>query len=156
MSDLARTVEEAKETAEKAGCEAIHGAPCLLLLDLDGPEDMEFYDNALPFIVPLLEQQGNRLVKLTQYKSKGGAGRHIVLQMTKSLPTVERLLLQACLGSDRKREFLSLVRVWNKSEEPSLLFRPKKDKEKENERQAKAARRERVRLRNERTRKAKR
>jgi hypothetical protein len=38
--------------------------------------------------------------------------RHVVLRADHPLDIYERIALQACLGSDLKRELLALLRVW--------------------------------------------
>lgn len=51
--------------------------------------------------------------------------RHIYVTLKTSLPVPERIALQACLGSDPTREFLSLKRWLNNDANPILLFEVK-------------------------------
>lgn len=59
--------------------------------------------------------------------SRSGAPgkRHITLALNRKLTSVERILFQALLGSDRKRELLSYIRVLNSDPEPTLFFERK-------------------------------
>lgn len=55
--------------------------------------------------------------------------RHITLTLAEVVSPIERSLLQACLGSDRRREFFSLFRMANGDPHPTL-FVEKKEEEK--------------------------
>ena len=53
--------------------------------------------------------------------SKSG-NTHVYITMGEPLPVLERILLQAVLGSDRKREFLSYRNVLDGKSDPVVLF----------------------------------
>ena len=61
-----------------------------------------------------------QIVDRIQTRSHGG-GAHIYLRMNVDLPRIERITLQACLGSDPVREMLSLLRHWNDGYMPVVL-----------------------------------
>jgi len=59
-------------------------------------------------------------------RSRNG-GWHVTLTWGKRLMGAEeRIALQACLGSDRVRELLSLIRWWAGSRHPTLFFEERK------------------------------
>jgi hypothetical protein len=51
--------------------------------------------------------------------------RHVYIKLQNALKAPERIALQACLGSDPTREFLSLKRWLNNDPNPILLFETK-------------------------------
>ena len=55
----------------------------------------------------------------------GLPGRHIVVTLDHDITETERLLLQACLGSDRVRELLGYVQMKNGDAHPSLFLESK-------------------------------
>lgn len=97
-----------------------HSGPAQLLLDLDGPEALEKYEKVYPILKPIFG-----LAKLSQWKSRNG-NTHIVLTLSRRLNAEKRFLLQAALGSDLVKEALSLKRLDEGQDEPSILFRPKR------------------------------
>jgi hypothetical protein len=112
--------EETKEQ-EEAGFEVIFGDPKHLLLDLDTDRDLNSYDNRSD---DLLRMFGH--FEIERYTSKSGRGWHVIVRLDEPIPNVlERIALQAALGSDPKREALSILRVRNGIAEPIRLFKPK-------------------------------
>ncbi len=106
----------AKATA--AGFEIVPSNDSTLLLDLDDKLAETRYASMLPIV-----QQHLPIIETGRWSSKSG-GLHVKLNVGEALPASDRLLLQACLGSDGTREFLSLLRVRNGNQHPSLLFKP--------------------------------
>lgn len=90
-----------------------------LLLDLDAPEALAQFEH----VFPILERHFI-VVKQETWKSKSGH-THKLLELAKPLSVMERLLLQAALGSDGRREVIALVRLHNGVANPSRLFKPK-------------------------------
>jgi hypothetical protein len=112
----------AEKKAKEANCGIVYADDTTLQLDLDGDEAItKHYE-----VRNLLEDLGFPidLASETAWNSKGGRGLHVQLKLTRPLPAKDRILLQALLGSDIKREALSLVRTLNGQEHPILLFRP--------------------------------
>ena len=88
-----------------------------LFLDFDSKEHVAaFFEqfNRLTGFVPIL--------KLTMTPSETPDHYHAVLKLTISVTDTERILLQACLGSDRTRELLSFARVLKKDPHPTLFL----------------------------------
>ena len=52
----------------------------------------------------------------------GLPGRHIVVTLDHDIDETERILLQACLGSDRLRELLGYVQMKNGDAHPTLFL----------------------------------
>lgn len=123
MSDLSPNNEKSIKEAEAAGFFVVRTAPNLLLLDIDTKEAYQHYLKMFPIVNKQI-----KIVKIGQWSSKSGKGRrHIVLQTAKALPVVQRMLLQAILGSDLKRELWDLQRVWDQEDNPVVLFKPKQE-----------------------------
>lgn len=117
------TTREVIDKAKKAGFDVFETSPFTLLLDIDKESDLEHYAELYP-----LAQQLCRVREINRWKSKDG-GTHIVLESEDYLSAWTRLILQACLGSDRKRELLGL-NLFNQNAAAcfSFLFKPKENK----------------------------
>ena len=113
-----------RDKAEAAKWARVYvGDPQTLLLDLDGPAAMAQYIRVLPVVSKTFgvsEQQ--------RWESKNG-NTHILLHAAYPMTVMERLILQASLGSDGVREALGLWRFENGVAEPSMLFKPRKKAE---------------------------
>ena len=111
-----------------------------LQIDIDREEDLELFRAQLSRLVEhcptLFHELGEYDIqeglffahglKLdgVKYKSRT-KGYHIILKLNEEMDVVERIMLQACLGSDRVREVLSYCRYAKGEANPVLLFRPK-------------------------------
>jgi hypothetical protein len=120
--EYARTVEgmgrAVKEAANK-NFTIIKGTPQTLLLDLD--DGVELNQVNYKLMCELLKEWPT----MTSWKSKSGAGTHMVLTFEKTTFTVaEALALEASLGSDVKRAMLYVMRLKNEVLEPRVLFKP--------------------------------
>lgn len=96
--------EHLREKAKALGMEVVLPEADELQIDLDSPMDQY----VMEALLPILRENGFPVKVVTITKSSGG-GKHATLRAPRELSTVERLLLQACLGSDRKRELLGFV-----------------------------------------------
>lgn len=108
------------EYARKNNLKVVTADAHTILLDLDSDADFHFYRAMLHKVQKHLEifQDG-------EWRSEHG-GFHVRLKTKRKLSIRSRLLVQACLGSDRTKEFLSLVRVWEGRRDPVMLFRPRR------------------------------
>lgn len=92
-----------------------------LQLDIDTPEDLEHYEQ----MRQLLQDTGYYVQEVRRTKSVSG-NTHVYVRAlwTERLSVLERIMLQAMLGSDRKRELLSYLRhkSGDKSKPPTVLF----------------------------------
>ena len=77
-----------------------------LFIDIDDDASLNTYLE----MGRVLHENGFYFTETKRTRSAGG-NTHIYAKFTKQLTDLERVLLQACLGSDRKRELLSFLRI---------------------------------------------
>jgi len=115
-----KTSSDAAKHAESCGFEVIHGDEKTLLLDIDsGPAFRQFELNR-----DLVDQLVG-IIDYTVWNSQNSK-HHVKLKLKTPLSIECRLFLQACLGSDARRELLTYKRILEGEAEPSMLFRPRK------------------------------
>jgi hypothetical protein len=90
------------------------------LLDLDTWEARA----RMLYMLPCLKKHFGGATIVDSYRSRSGKGWHYVIRLGVDLEPVERIALQAALGSDGFRELLSIASVQNGVEHPSMLFKP--------------------------------
>jgi hypothetical protein len=74
----------------------------------------------------VLEKNWGILQEVIRPSKSGKPGKkHITLTLKMALSPLERITLQACMGSDRMRELLSLVQLNAKDQNPTLFFERK-------------------------------
>lgn len=115
----AESAEKAKAIAIEAGMSIIEGDDQSLLLDLDSLDALAVFQFRFPFLRRHFEAE-----ELARWKSKGGKGWHVQIELKKPLNAAWRIALQAGLGSDPFREMASIKCLENGMAEPSMLFRP--------------------------------
>lgn len=118
--DFEASIFEAIRNAEKSGFEIITDKEYSILLDLDNDESLAHYES-----IKKIAEDKFAYIEVNRWKSKDG-GTHIVGNVSEVYSKTERLLIQACLGSDRKRELLALYRLVIECDIISVLFRPGK------------------------------
>ena len=107
--------------AKASGLEIVDGDDHTLLFDLDTTEDLLKFKERAEFL-----RAKFAMVHLMIYKSKSG-NHHAIATLDSSFPSVDpvlRIAIQACLGSDWKREMLGCLRTLNYQASDSKLFRP--------------------------------
>lgn len=114
------TSQEATDKAVSEGREVIIATDLMIQLDLDTVADLDIWEKRRCS----LECVGIVASKVEEWASKSG-NRHVLIHLASPLPVIERIAIQCALGSDRKREFLSLRDVKAGYEFPVMLFRPK-------------------------------
>lgn len=120
MSEVAqRTIVEAVAIAEREGLTCILPRACEVLLDLDKGAVVS---DAVMKAIRRTDSTPLTLFSdaLTTISKSGN--RHMYFRANRDLTNVERILLQACLGSDPVREILSFFRDTLSSEAPTVLF----------------------------------
>ena len=117
------TDEWAREKASRCGCSIDYSDDYTLQLDLDGPESYQVYLRQLDL---LRELDLLRIVTIDERASRSG-NRHVIIKLLDPQPVERRILFQAMLGSDRKREMLAYKGMLEGQENPVLLFRPVPD-----------------------------
>ena len=121
MSNIDRREEKINE-AHIQGHDIVYANDYLLTLDFDdcNQPPSEIYEK-----IDLLDKW---LVvgKVNKWRSKSGTGWHMTLQLCTPITFDRRIALQAILGSDWKREMLTLLqRDWNNTSPPEpFLIQP--------------------------------
>lgn len=124
-----RSVAEIEKLAAGRGLAVRYAAEGELLLDIDGPAA-----RAAHFVLLDMAKRVLGIEVLDSQTTPSPSGRegheHVVLRIYPGPnDTTERVLLQALLGSDPKRELLSLARIQHGAEERtvSVLFERRKE-----------------------------
>lgn len=105
------------ETAAKYNLDVVLPADDELFIDIDAPLDAEW----LKLMVKVLHDNGWPVDTIKTTTSRNG-NTHVYLHTLRPVTPVERIALQACLGSDRKRELLSLLRIIRELDRPATVF----------------------------------
>lgn len=95
-----------------AGEIIVYGRPDLLLIDLDSEDAFTEFKNRREFTQNVIPE-----LNYHHRKSPSGRGYHVYIQVKGGLRIRTRLAMQAMLGSDYKRDLLSLNMVLDKSYE---------------------------------------
>ena len=110
--------QRAIDEAAKLGMDVVFPENNQLQLDIDNDEAYGYMNSVLDVI----ELHWN-VVDFEEHPSKSGLPkRHVTITLGKEISDTERVLLQACLGSDRKRELLSYLQVLNGDAHPILFI----------------------------------
>lgn len=123
MSELRDTWDKTVAEAERRNCEIKLPEPNELFIDIDRKEDFEaFYDQ-----LTVLRERFECEMEQTQSPSGEPWHFHIRVKLFENgrpyeLEETMRIALQASLGSDRKRELLSLRRIIDHADRPVSLF----------------------------------
>lgn len=127
MSDLHESFEQGCVDAEARGCTVLVAEPNQLFIDLDSQEAVDHFDAML---LDWNQHTGSHYLVIDDryYSSSGAPKQHVVLRFANDGPRLtvpEQIALQASLGSDRKKEMLTLLRLWTGIDLPIRLFKPK-------------------------------
>jgi len=116
-----RSEKDHIKQAQDMGREIISNDDQTLTFDLDSEEALSTFKGR----VGILGRKGFSPSWVIS-KSKSG-NYHAVVKLNNSIVKIDesiRLVIQACLGSDWKREFLGVLRILNRQPQVSMLFRP--------------------------------
>jgi len=89
-----------------------------LLIDIDNEHSFMLYQKQMDILEKYVGTNGSKVTE----SRHGLPGRHIVVTLDHDITETERLLLQACLGSDRVRELLGYVQMKNGDAHPTLFL----------------------------------
>lgn len=106
--------------ARRSGWKIVEPAPNQLQLDLDGARAIRKYGMQWSILYRAGLTKGWK-EKLQPSKKNGHV--HVVITMPKAVDNLERVALQAVLGSDVKREAFNYCRVKKHNKYPIVLFR---------------------------------
>ncbi len=114
------TIEIAVEKAKALGCTVVFPKPNELFLDIDTEASMRRFVRGVSRL--------RRVSYVVRSSPSGLPGRyHIVVTMPRPVSPLERIALQAMLGSDLTRELLSWMRIQRGIDEPTLFFERQAD-----------------------------
>ena len=121
MSDGHRSKADIEAAAAKDNYDIILPADDDIFVDLGSAQDVY----VMEAILALFKDQGYPIIHTKTTRSKSG-NKHAYLKAPGPLTELERLLLQAILGSNREREALGFLRVI-RGESPVTVFFEKKE-----------------------------
>ena len=114
MSELS---EHPEVVAKAKGLVLVLPEPNQIFLDIDSKGDEQHLAEMLECLI----DNGEEFDYEKRTVSPGG-NLHVYLRTKWALDPLLRVALQACLGSDRKRELLSLLRIVRKYDIPASCF----------------------------------
>ena len=100
------------------GLTVVFPAPNELLIDIDNEHSFQMFMKQMDILKKYVGATGDTITP----SRHGFPGRHIVVTLDHDIDETERILLQACLGSDRVRELLSYVQMKNGDAHPTLFL----------------------------------
>lgn len=110
-----------RSTEEVQAIAASMGLVCMLPDSTEIQLDFDSEVDASAKVIAVLAQNGWSVVSTLSTKSKGG-NTHLYIKLDVTLGPLQRICLQACLGSDPVREVLSMIRLNGGSNAPTALF----------------------------------
>lgn len=111
-------VPDPQEVADNLGLKLVTPLLNEIFIDIDTPDGLSYYRMALDTLQ--LNDVGLQEVRCTPSKTPGHF--HVVVAADCILEPLERMLLQAILGSDIKRELWSYLRLKQGYPTPTALF----------------------------------
>ena len=115
MSDLSK---DPKKVADENGWDLVIPAADELFLDIDCEDDVPGVMQQLA----CLAKNGFECEIVRSTPSKTAGHRHMVVKLPQAVDEMTRVALQACLGSDRRREILSVLRLLLKVDRTVTCF----------------------------------
>lgn len=112
----------AQMEAESLGCTVLVPQANQLFIDLDDIDGNNWFNLNVGKIE---EQLGPLTIEWLPSPSGAECHHHVVVTVSRNLSDIERIAMQAFLGSDRKREALSWVRLINDDPQPTLFYQKK-------------------------------
>lgn len=117
--------QDPEADAAQRGQVVILPGPREVFVDVDTDEDYA----VLQAQIERLRSNGFAIAVTKEHPSASGLPhRHVYLEVNTDLTPLERVALQAALGSDRTRELLSLLRIWlHPHRAPTTFFEDRED-----------------------------
>ena len=116
--NIIRTTEQMLEWANNIDCNCIMATDKQLFVDIDTELHYEMFQHQIKLLKKHFYFKSISIAPSKQ----GLPHRHITIDMVDSYSVLERVALQACLGSDPTREMLSVRRAINKEENVVVFF----------------------------------
>lgn len=119
FSDLSEEKREEKCLAQNS--RIVYPTDWEIQLDIDNEHSYLLFNNQIR-----IARQYLSIVGIEEHPSKSGLPkRHITITLDYKVTPLERIALQACLGSDRIRELLGFMRLNLKQTNPTCFFEKK-------------------------------
>lgn len=119
MSGASGTLDAARTAAEAKGLVVVEPKPNELFVDIDDDASLVVFTEHVAAVKALLPGTTYRL----RPSPSGTPGRfHATVVLSREVMTLERICLQALLGSDRLHELLSWVSYSNGNKTPTVFF----------------------------------
>lgn len=124
---IVRTDEQMRAWAEHLDCDFQVAGEDELFIDIDSPEALAQFEHVWPMVgkhfgISFISKKPG--VVVTPSKS-GGEKKHIRVKLGQSQPLLARIALQAALGSDGRREGISILRALRGEPNVVVFFEPK-------------------------------
>ena len=115
---LLRTKDQCDEWAAKLGCDVVVASDRQLFIDIDTDYQFELFNKQLSLL-----KKHFYFGKVDIKPSKQGLPhRHITVNLYAPYSLIERIALQACMGSDPTRELISVRRAMDQEENVVIFF----------------------------------
>lgn len=105
--------------AEDHGMAILFPAPDELFIDIDNKESLQEFRESFALLRRMYDSQAS-YVK-AESKTEDGEHWHIIVKLSKPVSAIERLALQAAMGSDNKRELLGYIRYKANDPKPTMF-----------------------------------
>jgi hypothetical protein len=113
--------KNAEDRAVSEGLDIRFPADNELFIDIDNEHSYLMFQKQIDIVKKYVRATGHT-VKPSLH---GLPGRHIVVTLSRNVTELERICLQACMGSDRVRELLGFIQNANKDPHPTLFLEAK-------------------------------
>jgi hypothetical protein len=116
------------ELAEREGLDVKFPADNELFIDIDNEHSFKLFQNQFYIVkhyIGVVKTKAYPYDYVVTPSRHGLPGRHIVVTLSRNVTKLERIALQACLGSDRVREVLGFVQIQNGDPHPTLFLEAK-------------------------------
>ena len=118
--------DDPQERADELGLHLVEAKPNILQLDLDSVEAIKTFEAQFQIFKNLWAASALGAVGVLKTHSRSSTRenprQHVHIRLEHEVDVFQRQALQAMLGSDRKRELLSLFRELTELEQPRLVL----------------------------------
>lgn len=121
MSAEARTAEECAAEAASRGCVVVYPKPNELFIDIDTEQQRTQFKICFNILLKIAAYTGSKCIERPSPSGKSGR-YHITVTLPGPVDELERIMLQAMLGSDPLREILSYARLVAGDPRPVCFF----------------------------------
>ena len=113
--------QKARDQAEREGLDVVYPKNNEVMIDIDNAHSLQLFQKQMDIV-----KKHIGVIGVEEHLSKSGEGkRHITVTLNDPITPIERLALQAMLGSDRVRELLGYVEYKNGDPTPTLFLERK-------------------------------